>query len=466
MSSVPIQPRRRAVGGTRKLAYLSGAAACALLGWFVARIPNSAFVLIVAVLALAAVLGLVARALRAHTLTSPSILIGGPLLLSLAAAMAPITQIFGDWSPGTLVVAVLIVLAPLVGTTTAILLSRSATPRLQRGTAAAPHATRLIAVCAAMCIVGTIVYTREWAQVGGPPLLSGNIDKARFELVNYGVLHVFTQGLPLALLISTWARVGRPASFTSIQRRVLEAIICFVPAVLLLGGSRSLIVIPLVTSLVVAARYITPHAARRLAIVIPLVLIAGSSALFIARLQQSVPTGPVGSVLYNDTGDRTSPLESTYRALSINLGEQLRVVQELRDREITSPPFTTSIWFLHNATGRAVDPHTITGPNAGGWLTSTYAGQIMLDLGLLPALLFGFVLGAAAHLLYQHFARGRSVTIIWIYAYLAGPLAVAFYINAFLYFIYPIIDLLALILLSRLLIRPNASPDLLNVSVR
>lgn len=454
MSSLPAAPRRLAAGTPRTLGYVIAATACGAAGWWVARVPDSAFVPATAVLALIAAGAAVIAGFRAHTLTSPMILMGVPLLLSLAAAMAPITQIFGPWSPGTLGVAILIVLAPIAGIGTAMLASPGRNPRLARGTAAAPYTSRLIAACTVMSVVGTLVYAQEWSRIGGPPLFSENIDQARFNLVDLGVLHVFTQGLPLALLISTWARVGHPQSFTWLGRRALEAIICFVPAVLLLGGARSLVVVPLVAALVVAARYVSAQTARRLAIVIPLVLIVLSSALFIGRLQQSSPAGPVGAVLYNDTGKRTSPLQSTYRTLSINLGEQLRVVLELREAKISAPQFTTSLWFAHNLTDRAVDPHAITGPNAGGWLTSTYAGQLMIDLGLLPALCFGFALGAGAHVLYRRFARGRSVTIIWIYAYLAGPLFLAFYLNVFLYFIFPFIDLVALTVLSRLLIRP------------
>ena len=61
-------------------------------------------------------------------------------------------------------------------------------------------------------------------------------------------------------------------------------------------------------------------------------------------------------------------------------------------------------------------------------------------------------------MLYRRFARGESVAIIWIYAYLAGPIALAFYLNVFLYFIFPIIDVIGLLILSRMLIqRPAAT---------
>jgi oligosaccharide repeat unit polymerase len=305
-----------------------------------------------------------------------------------------------------------------------------------------------------MCAAGTAVYAKEWASVGGPPLLAANIDVARFG-VEYGLLHVFTQGLPLALLIATWARVARPKSFTSMQRRLLEAIICFVPIPLALGGGRTLVLVPVLTAIVVAARYVSPKVARRWVMVIPVAIILFSSVVFLTR--ESQHTGPVtGTILYGDTGTSSSPVAAAFRSLSINLGEQLRVVKELRDADISSAPFTTSIYFLHNFIPRAVDVHTISGPNAGGWLTTMYAGQLLLDFGLVGALLFGLALGAASHRLYVRFAEGRSVRVIWVYAYLAAPIAFSFYINIFLFFVYPLLDLAALFVLSRVLIVPGA----------
>jgi oligosaccharide repeat unit polymerase len=123
------------------------------------------------------------------------------------------------------------------------------------------------------------------------------------------------------------------------------------------------------------------------------------------------------------------------------------------------PPFTTSIWFAHNLTSRAIDPHTITTLYAGGWLTSTYAGPVLLDFGLGAAIVFGVLFGAAAQLLYRRFTEGRSITIIWVYAYLAGPIFMAFYINIFLYFFFPILDTTALIVLSRFLIQTPAASE-------
>ena len=454
MSALPAHRPRLTPGAIlRPLAYAGAAVALALTGWLVAGLSDAALVPATAVLGLVGAAALGLTGLRTRTMTSPLVLLGVPLLLSLAAAMLPITQIFGAWSPARLAEVALIAVAPVVGIGAAMLCAKGRTPRLQRGTEAAPHAQRLVVICALMCAAGTGVYLVEWSSIGGPPLLSGNIDEARFSLVSLGPLHVLTEGVTLALLIATWARVGRAAYFTAMQRRTLEAIMCFVPLVLVMGGGRSLVLMPILTSLIVAARYVTPRAARRMVIVIPIAIVLFSSVVFLARVGQNSPTGAVGSVLYNETGTRSSPLQSAFRSLSINLGEQLRVVAELRDADVRTPAFTSSMWFAHNFLPRAIDPQTVAGQNAGGWLTSTYAGGLLLDFGLAAALLFGLALGAAAHMLYRRFARGDSVAIIWIYAYLAGPIALAFYLNVFLYFIFPILDVIGLLILSRMLIQ-------------
>lgn len=454
MSALPIARGRASLGPARIAAFVVAAGALVLAGWHLAMLPDGALVPATAALGFAGALAVGMFAMRRGALSSPLALMGIPLLLSLAAAMQPVTRIFGDWSPSNLAIAALIVFAPLAGIGVAMLVAPGCTPRIQRGTDVVPHASRLVSVCSIMCALSTIVYAIEWSSVGGPPLFSPTIDKTRFS-VEVGLMHVLTQGLPLALLIATWARVGRPNSFTSLQRRLLEAIMVFSPIVLALGGGRALVLVPLLAALVVAGRYVSRRTARRLLVVLPVAIVAFSSVVFVARIGQNAPTGAVGTVLYNESGGKTSAVEASYKSLSIGLGQQLRVVAALRDARVEMPPFTTSIWFAHNFVPRAVDSQTITGPNAGGWLTATYAGPVILDLGLPVALLFGFLLGAAAHLFYRQFARGRSVTAIWLYAYLSGPIAFCFYVNVFLQFIYPVLDLIALFVLSRLLIAPE-----------
>ncbi len=446
-------------GVTRPAIYATGTLACIVAGWLIGGVSNTALVPVTAAVATAGAIAIGIFAVRRHLLASPLVLLGVPLLLSIAAAMQPITRIFSDWSLPRLTDAVLIVLAPIAGVGIAMLFQREPLQRLERGTDAQPYPARLVTVVVAMALLGAAVYAHEWAGIGGPPLLSENIDQARFSL-NAGPIHVFTEGIPLALLIATWARIGRARCFGALQLRALEGVMVLALIMQGLGGGRSFVILPVISALVVAARYLTPRATRRMAIGVPVAILLFSSVVFLARIGQHSPSGAVGSVLYNDSGSKASPFQSAYRSLSINLGEQLRVVEELRDADIRTPPFSSSIWFAHNFfPSRALDPQVIAGPNAGGWLTSMYAGPLLLDFGLLPALLFGLALGAAAHLLYGRFARGRSVTIIWIYAYLAASITLAFYINMFTYFLFPIVDITGLLILSRLLIvREPATP--------
>lgn len=449
--------QRLAAAWTQRATYAAAALVFAVAGWLLAGVQDSVLPAATTAAALLGALALGIVGARSRTLTGPLVVLGVPLLLSLAAAMQPITRIFGDWTPEKIGVIALIVLAPIAGVGLAMLIAPGRTPEVGRGTDATPHALRLVTICVLMSIIASVVYASEWASVGGPPLLSASIDDARFG-VQVGLVHVLTEGLPLALLIAAWARIGRPQSFTAGQRRVLEAIIIIAPIILALGGGRALVIVPLVGAFVVAARYVSQRVARRLLFVIPVAVLLFSSAIFVLRAAQNAPTGPVGTVLYNDSGAKSTPLQSAYGSLSIGLGQQLRVVSELRDAHVSTPPFTTSLWFVHKFVRRAIDPQVVTGANAGGWLTATYAGPLLLDFGLFAATLFGLGLGLGAQMLYRAFARGRSVTVIWLYAYLAGPIAFAFYVNVFLQFIYPILDLIVLLTLSRLLIKPAPQP--------
>lgn len=437
-------------------AYACGVFALAVLAGVLFAWTSPSAVLLTGIAAFGAGITLIVVGLRARTWTSPLMLLGIPLTLSLAASMLSITEIFSEWSSPNLAAAIAIVAAPLVGVATAVLATGGRIPVPRPGTQGLPRTQRVVAVCCLMSVVGMIVYAIEFASVGGPPLLSSDVEQARFS-IQYGPLHLLTQGLPLAFLIATWARVARPASFTPGQLRALEANMVLPPLVLALVGGRSLVLLPLIGGLVVTARYISPRATRRLLVIVSIAVLLSSSVLFLARAEQNTTLGPFQTVLYDsETGARRAPWDSAYRALGLSLGEPLRVVSELRNADAATPPFSTTLWFAHNFTSRAIDPHTVTAVHAAPWLTSTYAGQVLLDFGLGAAILVGVVLGLIAHLLYCGFAAGRSVATIWVYAYLAGPIFMAFYLNVFLYFLFPVVDVAALTVLSRLLVSSPA----------
>jgi len=204
---------------------------------------------------------------------------------------------------------------------------------------------------------------------------------------------------------------------------------------------------------VVSARYIKPKSTRRLMIVMPVVLMAFSSAVFLVRHEQDPSRTNSQAILFNSADqNRRSLLESSYAGLAITFGEQLRVVGEIQNAHVSASPFTTSVYFTHRFNERAVNAGTIAAVYAGGWQASGYAGPLLLDFGLLPAVLFGVILGVLSHLGYRQFANGMSITAIWVYAYLAGLIAVAFYDNIFLNYAYPLIDVAVLMCLSRIVL--------------
>jgi hypothetical protein len=217
----------------------------------------------------------------------------------------------------------------------------------------------------------------------------------------------------------------------------------------------------------VTVRHLSRKTVRRLLIVLPLTALVFAAGLQLARVGQHSGVQAPQAALYSSSAQaRASPFEAGYNSLSISLGEQLRVVSALYENDVSTPPFSSSLWFVHHLFPRAINPHDVTVVYAGGWFTSMYAGQVFLDFGLLGTLVFGLILGAAAHLLYRRFAEGTSVRMIWIYAYLAGPLVLMFYINTFLFFVFPIIDLIGLYVLSRILIEEPARQEVSSAARR
>ena len=107
---------------------MTSAVGLGLAGWYIAGVSDAALVPATAVAALAGAIALAVVGARRHILSSPLLLLGLPLLLSLAAAMLPITRIFGAWTLDTLALAVAIVAAPIAGVATGML-SRAGAPR-------------------------------------------------------------------------------------------------------------------------------------------------------------------------------------------------------------------------------------------------------------------------------------------------------------------------------------------------
>ncbi len=456
--------RFRVTAGTRNtnLTVLLGVSLACAAGWAAQRLSIDMLPTLVAILAFGSAAGIAVWGFRSGLLVSPPVLIGVPLLVGLASAALPITQIHANWSPGSLGLVVATSLAPLAGCLASMVaggrlrMSRAVRP----ASAAAPNPTRVVVVCVAFFTVGAAVLMGEFIRLGSAPLFSATIDRSRFDLVSSGPLFLLTDGLTLSMLIAAWARFGHGSSFSTRQRAVLNGVIVLVPITAAMQGGRIIVFLPLVIALVVAARYRSVRWLRRSAIVGVCAFLAFSSALFLTRTNQGNHYRIGDRLFFTANGQDRGLLSSALLGMSYTFGEQNRVVLEMREAKASFAPFSTSIWFAHRFVPRARNPEEVARGVTQFWITSGYAGPLLLDLGVVGALLGGFVLGAVAQRAYEPYARGGSVRSILMYAYLAGPIAMMFYVNLFAQYAYVWVDLAVVALIAPTLVRQAADRKL------
>lgn len=393
-------------------------------------------------------------------LMAPQVIAVVPLLIGLAASTRNVTSLGEAWTWTGLGNAGAIALAPLAGIVVSRGLFGPVTPPTLRSPTNPPHAGRLVMTCVAMLVIGMLIIGYEFSTVGGPPLLSGNVDASRFSLISNGSLHVITEGVSLSMLISAWALVGHRERFSASQRLVLIGVIGTGLMLAALQGGRLIVVMPLVAMAVVSARSLTPTGVRRMAGLVAIVIFVFAAALALVRGEQSYKTYFYNRIAYSDEGTRNSPLMSGFNTLSISFGEQFRVVDKQLKDTTDRKPFSYSIYFAHDATARARDPSDRALAASRVWVTGTYAHPLILDFGLKIALLGGALIGFAAHLVYRRHLARSDVVWTWLYGSIAGFVALMFYVSMLTQFAFVWLDLAALVCLARFLqIRPSNSDD-------
>jgi hypothetical protein len=431
-----------------------GASGAATIGWGIANPPSVSLPPAVAFGSLALAVLIVVWAYIKHVLSAPIVLVVVPLLLAVAASMQPITQIISPWTDSEVLVAILIALAPAAGIAAASLAGRSFG---QRETIERPRSSELLVAVTLMFLVGASVLIWEFHNIGGPPLLSGSVDEARFSLVTNGSLHLLTDGISLSMLIATWARIGHANAFSPTGRRVLECVICGGLVLAALGGGRSTLFFPLIACALVAYRGLGGRRISRYAILGAAIFLVASAGLFVLRVDQQRHNEVSDALAYDPSGESKSLPRTLIDVTTFSFGYQPRVVLEFRESRLEQQPATYTLWFAHSFVHRARDPQDVAKGITSYLLTSGYAGPILLDFSLAVALGLGILLGIAAQLLYIGYRNGKTV-FVWVYAYAAGPLALSFYLNAWLYFAFVWIDILVLIIAARLLVdQPRAA---------
>jgi hypothetical protein len=434
------------------IAVLTAVATGFALDLALARFPAEALNESVAVGSLCALAGIVWWTRRTGRLASPVVILAAPLLLGLAAAMRPITQIYSAWAPSEIAVAVGVAVAPLVGIALAAMVATRRNVTSRKGRQLAP--LRLVMVVTGLFVLGASVLIYEFAGVGGPPLLSGRIDEARFSLIQDGPLHLLTEAAPLSALVATWARTAHPEQFNRLQRRWLEGIVALVFVFAALQGGRLTVFLPFIACVVIALRFIETQHARRVGVLLFLVFISASAVYFVARAGQGASVTVSSRVFYDDQGATKSPPVQALDGLTYSLGEQTRVVQELREAQVNREAPSTTLWFAHRFVARAQNPEDVAEQVTRFWVTSGYVGPVLLDFGLVPGLLAGVIMGFIAERMYRRYRTGDDILSIWLYAFIISVLSLAFYANLFLLYAFVWIDVAALVLLSRVVTAP------------
>jgi O-antigen/teichoic acid export membrane protein len=375
---------------------------------------------------------LLAWARRRGQLLSPPVILGIPLLLGLAAAMAPVTRTHWDWSSASLAASWGIALAPLAGMAAVGLLappSASARP-VGRDTVPPPNPARIVWTCAVLVGLGVVVQLITFARQGSIPLFSSAIDVARIGFQHPGPLYLLSDGLMLSAIVASWARFGWADRFSPLQRKVLTGIVFIVPLFLTLQGGRFVAAAPAIAAFVAARPYLSRRTLRRVGVAAAVVGALFSVALLGVRFHQASAQNPLSArIFYTASGTPRSFPSVLWNGLLINLGEGYRVADEFRRSHISVPSPSTSVYFLHRFLPQAQDPQTYALALSGLWITSTYAGPVILDEGIGAALLFGFVLGAVIQAVYVRRARASGPFAWWLYAYLAANFAFLFYVE-------------------------------------
>lgn len=112
------------------------------------------------------------------------------------------------------------------------------------------------------------------------------------------------------------------------------------------------------------------------------------------------------------------------------------------------------MYFAHHFLSRAQSAEVLANAVTGFWITSTYAGPLIVDLGPALALLWGLLLGMVFQFVYEQRTRGYGWN--WVYAYLAGPMALLFYSAIFTQYAFAWIDPIVLAVLGYYLTQGSA----------
>ena len=283
-------------------------------------------------------------------------------------------------------------------------------------------------VAAACTLVGVAAWVRFFSQVGVIPLLSDQIDVARFA--SFGLSSLIGTRLGYVALIV--AIPGVILAKTPRERVLFAAVAAFSLAPLVLSGGR---LYPFSACVIGGFAVIlyrgVPRRLGLLALAASIVLIAGSSTVFFVRVDQQ-PDNPFKSHLDGELRPGrpyvlqwTIPVQMATAVSFHTLADLTRS----HAHELDPTPGLYSTKFADRFVG-SKDLETVTRPTAQfQQVTTTYVGPWYADFGLAGAVALSLLFGIINGLAWRWMRHSWSPTAIVLYSYAAFWLVYAIYLN-------------------------------------
>lgn len=284
------------------------------------------------------------------------------------------------------------------------------------------------AIVAGCAFVGVAAWIRYFSQLGVIPLLSDQIDVARFEAFGLSSL-IGTRLGYVALIVAIPGIVLAPTW----RQRLVFAAIAFVALVpLVLSGGR---LYPFSACVIGGFAVIlyqgVPRRLGLLVLAATILLVAGSSTVFFVRVDQQ-SDNPFKSHL--DTELRPGRPYALQWTIPVQMATSVSF-QTLADLtrshayELDPTPGLYSTKFADRFVP-AKDLETVTRPTAQfQQVTTTYVGPWYADFGLSGVVLLSLLFGAANGLVWRWLRCSWSPTAIVLYSYAAFWLVYAIYLN-------------------------------------
>ena len=361
---------------------------------------------------------------RAGGAISPLVLFPAIWLLGIALAQIHLLQVQRPWSTTMWLVVAAVPIAFILGGMIGgeVALAR-AVPADERQAASTRAVRAALAACVAL---GWLEEIHQWVAAKAVPLLSSNIDAARFRQPG-GLTIVLTDLLTVAAIVS----LTLPRNPFARSARFELGIAFAALAGFLLAGGRGTVVLPVVGAVFARLLYWgMPRARHILAVaVIGLVLVSG---LFYIRTAQHRTTDAFSQELYQRVLPSTPSALWPLVPIDIGIATNYEALARIVDYFPSDAPFGHGLYdaaglhrFIHNARYLVPISQQLSSP----WVTTTVAGPFWADGGMAGVVVGTALIGLLTTATYWYARRTRELRHALVAGYFLFLAVFGFYAN-------------------------------------